>query len=72
LGDHRFQTHIEDIVKEASQEQMQEIRAAVQRAVEKTLQTRNFDGTIAGAVQASIKVSGNECASNISAGMLYL
>lgn len=53
---HRFQRHIEEIVKEADDSKMQEIRMAVQKAVQTTLERGTFDGTIAGAVQASIKV----------------
>ena len=52
----RFQRHIEELLENRDQEDVENIKAQVQRAVEKTLLGKKFDGTISGAVEASIKV----------------
>ncbi len=52
----RFQRHIEELIENRDEEDVENIKAHVQRAVEKTLLGKKFDGTISGAVEASIKV----------------
>ncbi|BDA44771.1 hypothetical protein COCOBI_06-2490 [Coccomyxa sp. Obi] len=51
----RFQRHVEELIENRDEEDVENIKAHVQRAVEKTLLGKKFDGTISGAVEASIK-----------------
>ena len=52
----RFQRHVEEVIENRDEEDVERIKAVVQQAVEKTLLGKKFDGTISGAVEASIKV----------------
>ncbi|EIE21547.1 hypothetical protein COCSUDRAFT_56760 [Coccomyxa subellipsoidea C-169] len=51
----RFQRHVEEIIENRDEEDVEKIKAVVQKAVEKILLGKKFDGTISGAVEASIK-----------------
>lgn len=52
----RFQRHVEEVIADLDDKYVEKIRLGVRRAVEKTLLGKRFDGTVSGAVEASIKV----------------